>query len=98
MSSCISSRRSSWRTSRKRDRKPRSSSHCRRARASSVVSVRLSFLSCSFSLVMSARGGEDAEEELRSLPLDVVPDGAGGRGGSGGGNATLTPLPQDLED
>nr|CAB3457240.1 unnamed protein product [Digitaria exilis] len=87
---------SSCRTSRNRERKPKSSSHCRRAWASSVASVRLSFLSCSFSLVRSARGGDDADDELRSLAPDVVVADAGGAGGSGGGNAAFTALPPDL--
>nr|CAB3453586.1 unnamed protein product [Digitaria exilis] len=95
-SSCMSCPRSSCRTSRNRERKPRSSSHCRRAWASSVASVRLSFLSCSFSLLRSARGGDDADEELRSLAPDVVVADAGGAGGSGGGNAAFTTLPPDL--
>jgi hypothetical protein len=104
-SSCMSSPRSSCRTSRKRERKPRSSSQCRRACASSVDSVRLSFLSCSFSLVRSSvRGGDDADEELRSLPAppappppDVVTDAGGGRG-NGGGNAVFTTLPPPYLD
>lgn len=29
---------------------------------------------------MSTHGGEGAEEEIRSLPLDVLADDAGGRG------------------
>lgn len=36
-----------------------------------------------FSLVMSTHGGEGAEEEIRSLSLDVLADDAGGRAAEG---------------